>query len=76
MLQQNNEDIKMKPRINHQMRKQLRQQKKLEKMVEYWTLDTTEIRVALVGYTRKYGEDMFIRRLSGDYYNKLRRMGE
>lgn len=45
-------------------------------MVKYWTVDTTDIGLEIVTYTKRYGDDFFIQRLSGDYQSKLREMTE
>ena len=70
---------KMKPRINKQVRKQLKEERKLETMVKYETQSSDEIRSAIQIYRRKYcpnQPNFFIVSLTKDYETNLRRAGE
>lgn len=67
---------KMKPRLNHQMRKQLKAERKLEAMVKYEIQSSDQIRSALISYANKYGDNFFIRGLTKDYERNLRSVGE
>ena len=66
----------MKLRINHQIRKQLKAERKLEAMVKYETQSSDEIRSAILVYTKKYGDNFFIVSLTKDYERNLRSAGE
>lgn len=66
----------MKPRINKELRKQLKQERKLEAMVKYETQSSDEIRSAILVYTKKYGANFFIVDLTKTYEQNLRSCGE
>lgn len=65
----------MKPRLNHQQRKQQKAERKLEAMVKYGTKSEQETKMAITDYTRKYGDNPFIMRLLNDYETGLRSAG-
>lgn len=67
----------MKPRImNKGIRKQQKAERKLEAMVKYQTKTIQETRMAITTYVRNYGNTFFIERLTDDYEQILRGIGE
>ena len=66
----------MSYKLNHRVRIQLKEQKRLEKMVEHGTDDMDDIKIGIQSYLKKYGNDMFIEDISTTYQQKLRSMLE
>ncbi len=66
----------MKPRINRQVRKQLKAERKLEAMVKYQTKSIQETKMAITSYVQSYGNTFFIDRLTDDYEKILRGVSE
>ena len=66
----------MSYKLNHRVRVQLKEQKRLERMVQHGTDDMDDIKIGIQIYIKKYGVDMFVEDLSTTYQQKLRSMLE